>query len=126
MKLRQITRRAGREPLNALAIDSRRSLVSLDFVPRGFEGRRSIDLIHQTEPLASFDAVTQRRHHTVRPDRRFGPPYSVAFTTGGLSSLCSLDGTFAVFLRHTATPLIQLPPPLPPKRFCTHPPSPLN
>src|SRR5216684_6683359 len=66
MKLRQITRRAGREPLNALAIDSRTSLVSLDFVPRGFEGRRSIDLIHQTEPLASFDAVTQRRHHTIR------------------------------------------------------------
>src|SRR5229473_3186186 len=54
MKLRQITRRAGREPLNALAIDSRTSLVSLDFVPRGFEGRRSIDLIHQTEPLASY------------------------------------------------------------------------
>src|SRR5450432_2126816 len=101
MKLRQITRRAGREPLNALAIDSRRSLVSLDFVPRGFEGRRSIDLIHQTEPLASFDAVTQRRHHTVRPDRRFGPPSSVAFTPGGLSSLCSLDGTLGILLRHT-------------------------
>ena len=32
-----------------------------------------VHLVHQTKPLASFDAVHQRRHHALRPDRGFGP-----------------------------------------------------
>ena len=49
-------------------------MVARDFPPRRIEGCWADDLIHQTVPLASFDAVAQRRHHAPGPDRCFGPP----------------------------------------------------
>jgi hypothetical protein len=49
-------------------------VVARDFPQRRIEGCWADDLIHQTVPLASFDAVAQRRHHALGPDRCFGPP----------------------------------------------------
>jgi hypothetical protein len=46
-------------------------------------------------------AVTQRRHHAIRPDRSFRPPQTVRLLTGGVSRLCSLDGTVGILLPHT-------------------------
>src|SRR6201985_671029 len=74
VKFRQIPRRLDREPLDALAIHPGRPLVPRNLAPRGFQGRRPDHLIHQAEPLASFDAVDQRRDHALRPDRGFRPP----------------------------------------------------
>ena len=48
-------------------------MVARDFPQRRIEGCWADDLIHQTVPLASFDAVAQRRHHALRPDRGFRP-----------------------------------------------------
>ena len=73
-KFDEISFRARREPLHALAVHPGRSLVLLDLTPRSFQGRGAEDLIRQAEPFASLDAVAQRRLHAVRPDRRFGPP----------------------------------------------------
>src|SRR5207244_9751905 len=92
-KLRQIPLRLGREPFDALAIHPRRPLVPRDLSPRGIEGRRPDGLIHQTEPLASFDAVDQRRHHALRPDRGFRPPPLPATGFCPLSSRLGTDGT---------------------------------
>ena len=44
-------------------------------------------LVHQTVPTSSFDAVDQRRHHALRPDRGFHPRPVVGFCT-----LCSPSG----------------------------------
>src|SRR6202047_4664522 len=74
MKFPQIPLRLGREPFRALAIHPRRPFVPRDLPPRGFEGCRSDDLVHQAEPFASYDAVNQRRHHALGPDRSFHPP----------------------------------------------------
>ena len=68
--------KARRPPRTARCFGHRfaRSFVPLDLEPRGFEGFKRDGLIHQAEPLASFDAVAQRRPHALRPDRRFRPP----------------------------------------------------
>ena len=73
LKLLQISLRLSREPFDALAIHPRRPLVLRNLVPRRVQGWGPDDLIHQAEPLASFDAVNQRRHHALRPDRGFRP-----------------------------------------------------
>ncbi len=102
VKLRQIPLRLRREPFDALSINPRRPLVPLDSRPSGRQGRRPIDLVYQTEPLASprvrpaagprpcFDAVDQRRHHALRPDRGFRPP---PLPAAGFCPLRSLIGT---------------------------------
>src|SRR6266478_4589156 len=87
--------------------------------PRGFQGRGPDDLVRQTEPLASFDAVDQRRHHAVRPNRRFRPAKVAVLGFCPLRSLRrhSRDGC----LRHLWSSRIQLPTPLPSRRFCCPP-----
>ncbi len=62
------------ELLDALTIHARRPFVARDTMPRQVQGMRTSDFIDQAEPLASFDAVAQRRHHAIRPDRAFRPP----------------------------------------------------
>ena len=60
LKLLQISLRLSREPFDALAIHPGRPVVARDFPQRRIEGCWADDLIHQTVPLASFDAVAQR------------------------------------------------------------------
>src|SRR5215469_17701210 len=84
VKLLQVPLRLGRKPFDALAIHPRRPLVPRNLLPRGAQGRRADDLIHQAEPLASFDAVIQRRHHALGPDRGFRP------SPGWVESVCPL------------------------------------
>src|SRR6266849_6693831 len=71
-------------------------------------------------PLASFDAVGQRRHHAVRPNRRFRPANLAVLGFCPLRSLRrhSRDGS----LRHLWPFRIQLPTTLPSRRFCCPPP----
>src|SRR5258708_610576 len=121
MKLRQIPIRHRREPLHTLTIDACRPLVPLDFLPRGFQGRRADGLIHQTEPLAPFDAVTQRRHHALRPDRSFHPPPSPRLSAGDVSPLRSLAGTVGVILLHSKPNTSSFLPPFPQDGFASRP-----
>jgi len=92
------------EPLNTPAVHARRPFVPRDTLPREVQGRRTHHFVDQTKPFAPSDAVAQRRHHAVRPDRSFRPPQTVGFPTGGVSPLLSLDGTAGVLLLH-AKPL---------------------
>src|SRR3989338_340119 len=87
----QILTALGRNPFDALPIPARRSAVAGYFPPCGFQCRRACCLVHQAEPFASFDAVTQRRQHAFRPDRGFYPrPVAV----GGVCGLYSPVGHF--------------------------------
>src|SRR6266478_3891031 len=121
MKLRQIPFRAHRKPCDALTIHACRPLVPLDFPPRGFQGCRPDGLIHHAEPLASFDAVTQRRHHAIRPDRSFRPPPSPRLSAGGVSHLLSLRGTIGVVLLHAEPLASSFLPPFPQDGFASRP-----
>jgi|EndMetStandDraft_5_1072996.scaffolds.fasta_scaffold10797_1 hypothetical protein len=121
MKLRQISIRARREPLDALAVHACRPLVPLDFPPRGFQGCRPDGLIHQAKPLASFDAVTQRRQHAFRPDRSFRPPPSPRLSAGDVSPLLSLGGTVGVILLHAKPRTSSFLPPFPRAGFASRP-----
>jgi len=119
VKLAQIPFCCRREPLDALAIHPRRPFVPRHLPPRGFQGRGPDDLVRQTEPLASCEAVGQRRHHAVRPNRRFRP---ANLAVAGFCPLRSLrrhsrDGC----LRHLWCFRIQLPTSLPSRRFCCPP-----
>ena len=69
-------------------------------------------------PWACFDAVTQRRHHPVRPDRGFRPPQQAACAAGGVCSLCSRIGTTGTPIASLHTSRLQLPASLPSGRFC--------
>src|SRR5215469_1669092 len=80
-----------REPFDALPVHPGRPLVARDFLPRRCQGRRSNDLVHQTVPLASFDAVAQRRHHALGPDRCFRPPPLTA--AAGFCPCVAFSGT---------------------------------
>ena len=113
VKLRQITFRTRRKPLDALTIYAGSPLVPLDFPPCGFQRRRPDDLIHQAEPFASFDAVTQRRHHAIRPDRSFRPPPNPRLSAGGVSPLLSPVGTLGVVLLHSVPHASSFLPPFP-------------
>src|SRR6202022_593933 len=121
MKLRQIPLRARRKPRDALTIHACRPLVPLDFPPRGFQGCRPDGLIHHAKPLASFDAVTQRRHHAIRPDRSFRPPPSPRLSAGGVSPLLSLGGTIGVVLLHAEPRASSFLPPFPQGGFASRP-----
>src|SRR5258705_11538486 len=110
-----------RERLDALTIYASRPLVSLDFSPGDFQRRRPDGLICQAEPLASFDAVTQRRHHALRPDRSFRPPPSSRLSAGGVSPLHSLGGTVGVILLHTEPHTSSFLPPFPQGGFASPP-----
>src|SRR5712671_708233 len=119
MKFPQIPLRLGREPFRALAIHPRRPFVPRDLPPRGFEGCRSDDLVHQAEPFASYDAVNQRRHHALGPDRSFHPP-PLSFV--GLCPLLSplrhcRDGS----LLHSSPRTSSFLPPFPRSGFASRP-----
>ena len=73
--------------------------------------------VDQTKPFAPSDAVAQRQHHALCPDRSFRPPQPVGFPTGGVSPLCSRIGTHGVALAPHQTCRIQLPAFLPSERF---------
>jgi hypothetical protein len=85
-KLGQIQLRTRFKPLDALAIHTRRTFIGPDFLPGCFQRVGCKHLIHQTVPTTSFDAVHQRRHHTLSPDRIFHPRPVAGFCT--LSSRC--------------------------------------
>ena len=77
---------------------------------------RTSDFIDQAEPLASFDAVAQRRHHAIRPDRAFRPPQIMGSHPGCVCPLPSRLGT-SEFLGSIHSSRIQLPASLPSGRF---------
>src|SRR5260221_390243 len=121
MKLRQIPFRTHRKPRDALTIHACRPLVPLDFPPRGFQGCRPDGLIHHAKPLASFDAVTQRRHHAIRPDRSFRPPPSPRLSAAGASPFLSLASTTGVVLLHAKPRASSFLPPFPQGGFASRP-----
>ena len=57
-QLRQIHFGVRREPFDTLPVHARRAVVDLNFRPSRRQRRRGEDLVHQTIPNASFDAVT--------------------------------------------------------------------
>src|SRR6266446_80416 len=75
------------EPLDALPIHTRGTVIGPDPLPGRLQGRRRKHLVHQTVPTSSFDAVDQRRHHPLRPDRGFHPRILADFC-----ALCSPRG----------------------------------
>jgi hypothetical protein len=104
------------EPLHALPIHARRALVRLDLGPRHPQRAERIHLVDQRVPLASFDAVAQRRQHAFRPHPGFDPrPVSTGWY---LCTLLSLLGTADAALPwhgfHASTFL----PGLPSEGFC--------
>src|SRR6266849_5339478 len=120
LKFLQIPLRLRREPFDALAIHPGRPVVARDFPPRRLQGRRSDDLVHQTVPLASFDAVAQRRHHALRPDRCFRPPPLTA-----AAGFCPLRSLFrhsrGGLLRHSRPRTSNFLPPFPRGGFASRP-----
>ncbi len=65
----------------SLSIHARRAVVGLDLAPGRLQRVGRIHLVHQTVPTTSFDAVLQRRHHAVRPNRSFHPRPVAGFCT---------------------------------------------
>jgi hypothetical protein len=55
----------------SLSVHARSASVSSDFLPCQLQRFGRVHFIYQTEPLASFDAVNQRRHHAFRPHQSF-------------------------------------------------------
>ncbi len=80
-KLGEIQFRMRFEPLDALAIHTRGAFVAQDFLPGRFQRVGCKHLTHQTVPTTSFDAVDQRRHDAVGPDRIFDPRRVAGFWT---------------------------------------------
>jgi hypothetical protein len=80
-QLGQIRLRPRREPFDAHAIHAGRAAVGPDTRPGRRQRRRCVHLVHQTVPPSSFDAVVQRRHHALRPHRRFNPRPVAGFCT---------------------------------------------
>lgn len=69
----QIGRCTGGEPLDALPVDPGCAAIALDLVPGRFQRGGSVDLVNQAEPLASLDAVVQRRQHAFAPNTTVDP-----------------------------------------------------
>ena len=77
-QLRQIEICLRCEPLDRLPVHTRGTFVGADLRPRQGQCLGCEHLVHQAEPLAAFDAVHQRRQHTLRPHLGFGPRKSWA------------------------------------------------
>src|SRR5260370_5054287 len=77
--------------------------------------------MQHAKPRASFDAVTQRRHHAIRPDRSFRPPPSPRLSAGGVSPLLSLGSTIGVVLLHAKPRASSFLPPFPQGGFASRP-----
>lgn len=77
-QLRQIEICLCREPLDRLPVHTRGPFVGADLRPRQGQCPGCEHLVYQAEPLAAFDAVHQRRQHTLRPHLGFGPRKSWA------------------------------------------------
>ena len=60
---RKVGLRARREPFDAYAVHPRRPRVGGDLAPRNRQDRGPDGLVNQRKPLASLDAVRQRRRH---------------------------------------------------------------
>jgi hypothetical protein len=110
-----------REPFDASGRPPRpRPGCARDFPPRHRQGRRSDDLIHQTVPLAPFDAVAQRRHHALGPDRCFRPPPLTA-----AAGFCPLRSRFrhsrGGLLPHSGLRTSNFLPPFPRRGFASRP-----
>src|SRR5699024_7804050 len=58
---------------DALAVNTGRPAIAGHLLPGGFERGRAVDLVDETEPFSSFDAVIQRRQHAIRPDCAVDP-----------------------------------------------------
>ena len=85
------------------------------------KGEQSLVREEGVRSLASFDAVTQRRHHAIRPDRSFRPPPSPRLSAGGVSPLLSLGGTIGVVLLHAKPRASSFLPPFPQGGFASRP-----
>ena len=79
------------------------------------------DLVHQAEPFASFDAVNQRRHHALRPDRGFHPPPFPARVARLCPLLSRLRHCRGCLLAPFRTSRIHLPASLPSDGFASRP-----
>ena len=120
LKFAQIPVGLRHEPFDALAVHPGCPVVAGDFPPPRLEGRRSDGLVHQTVPLASFDAVAQRRHHALGPDRCFRPP--PRFAAVGFCPLLSPFGhSRGGLLRHSRPRTSNFLPSFPRGGFATRP-----
>jgi hypothetical protein len=63
---------------NCLPVHSRTATISPNCVKRTLKIPRSIDLVNQPEPFASFDSVFQSHQHALRPNTQFHPRPAVA------------------------------------------------
>ena len=106
------------ELLDALTIHARRPFVARDTMPRQVQGMRTSDFIDQAEPLASFDAVAQRRHHAIRPDRAFRPPQIMGSHPGCVCPLPSRLGTLGILLARSTHLASSFLPPFPRGGLC--------
>ena len=109
------------EPFDALPIHARSPVIGPDFRPGRLQRRRRKHLVHQTVPTSFSDAVDQRRHHTLRPDRSFRPPHLAAFAAGGISPLLSRNGTAGILLLHARPHTSSFLPPFPRNGFARRP-----
>ena len=121
-KLGQIVPGTRFEPLDALSIHARRPAIGPYFLPGRLKGLRRVHLVYQTVPAASFDAVNQRRYHTLRPNPGFHPAQVRHLVPLGF---CALFSHFRHFRRcslpvsvHRASTFL---PPLPRSGFAARP-----
>src|SRR5712675_1759820 len=107
------------KPLDALSIYARGAVIGPNFLPGRLQSRWCKHLVHQTIPTSSFDAIDQRRHHTLRPYASFHP--IIVCVLEDFSALCSPCGHYRRCLcfriGHRASTFL---PPLPRRGFATH------
>jgi len=109
----QISLGLRRKAFDALSVYARRTSVGLDLLPGRRQRLRSIDLVDQTEPFVSFDAVSQRRQHAFRPNGAVDPVPVSRLDRRSLCSLCrhcrSFIHALAPFGFHASTFLPAFP-----------------
>ena len=69
----QVHQFISRKAFYALPVYACGTLVRFDLLPSRVQGAWAIDFIDQTKPCVSFDAVAQRRQHTLCPDSTIHP-----------------------------------------------------
>ena len=104
---------------DALAIHPGCAVVLGYLIPRRFERLGSIHFVYQAEPFTSFDAVTQRRQHTLVPHRGFDPRPVSSVVLCALFSACAHCRRFAFALPLCGTHPSTFLPPVPRRCFAT-------
>ena len=117
-QLTQVPIQVARKPLHAHPIDTRRAAIDQYLLPGRSQRRRSVYLVDQTEPLASSDAVAQRRQHALRPDRTVDPAPILGPRRRHLLRSCDHCRSFACALVHPKLPASTFLSRFPTRGFC--------